>query len=401
MTIEPVSFNSKYVTFNYEDTEGYRYSGYKKKYGVDYGEKKLATKYNFDTKETKLFAQKIYPSSISCKSYSTIQDLWNWDTLTKLQNRQSDTNMIDCESDDEQNSISLNNWYFRLDNIGTDYPHRISDASEREISDGKYYWLDNGFGIRLGCITETYVLPQFSPVMRSSAVNKLIGCLFNCPNEDYTNDFQIGNAKGNYIYDNCWKEFVNEQYNANNKKVTAYVRLTPTEYEQFNFKTFVVLDNQLFLVNKIFDYSVNNLTTKVELIQVSDINGYINQKVEFSPVIYDDDTELYISPSVSTIDSNSYVGYGYLKMSCYPDILTVGDFKIRRTSEQTMTSNLAADDWQADIADDERDPLHQISAGSGVLVFRWTGMNAENEDWEVEITAYGEKKIITIHIIFD
>jgi hypothetical protein len=401
LTIEPVSFNSKYVIFNYEDVEGYRYSGYKNKYGVDYGEKKIRTKYNFDTKEYKLFSQKMHPSSISCKSYSTIQDLWNWDTLATLVNRESDVNMIDCEDNAQTSSITLNNWYFRNENIGTDYPHRISDASEREISDGKYYWLDNGFGIRLGCITETYVLPQFSPVFPASAGNPTIGCLFNCPNDDYTKDFQISSAQGNYIYDVCWGRYINERYNANNKKVTCYVKLSPAEYEQFNFKTFVTVDNQLFVVNKIQDYDVNNVVTKVELIQVSDINGYTAQNIEFKEVIYYGD-EINISPSVSTIDGNSYVGYGGIKVRCYPRLDGVADITITKISGDE-NSKLVAYDWQADEEDiEENDPLTPVNAGDGTLIFRWSApsFNA-SEEWRIKITAFGESRYIPVYISYN
>lgn len=401
LTIEPVSFNSKYVIFNYEDVEGYRYSGYKNKYGVDYGEKKLTTKYNFDTKEDKLFSQKIHPSSISCKSYSTIQDLWSWDTLATLANRESDVNMIDCEDDAQTSSITLNNWYFRNENVGTDYPHRISDASEREINDGKYYWLDNNFGIRLGCITETYALPQFSPVFPASVGNPTIGCLFNCPNDDYTKDFQISSAQGSYIYDVCWGKYINERYNANNKKVTCYVKLSPVEYEQFNFKTFVTVDNQLFVVNKIQDYDVNNVVTKVELIQVSDINGYTAQNIEFKEVIYYGD-EINISPSVSTVDNTSYVGYGGIKVRCYPRLDGVADITITKISGN-VNSNLVAYDWQsADDDIEEDDPLTPVNAGDGTLIFRWSApsFNA-SEEWRIKITAFGESRYIPVYISYN
>lgn len=280
VTIEPVSFNSKYITFNYDDVKGFRYSGYKNKYGVGYGEKKLKTRYNFDTKESKLFTEKIGPSSVSCKSFPILTDMVEWNTLTTLPSRPSEVNFIDCEDEEEQSAISLNNWYFRLPNKTVTGYYMISDVSPVEITDGKYYWVDNV--VANGQVGgNTQVLPQFSPVFKSDTNGVSYGCLFNCPNDDYTNDNHIGDAKGNYIYDLCWKDYINERYNANNKKLTCYIKINPIEFEKFNFKTFVTIDNQLFVVNKISDYDINMNTTKCEFIQVSNTNGYTTQGFDF------------------------------------------------------------------------------------------------------------------------
>ena len=292
--IEPVSFASKYITFNYDDTEGYHYSGYKKKYGVEYGEKKIRTKYNFDTNNTDLFKNKIKPSSVSCKSFSTINDLKSWDTLTRLPNTPSTINFIDCENDDENAAIAINNWYFRAGNAALSEWWNIVDVTDKEITDDRYYWVGSGIYEELGMTPQLVnYLPMFSPVMK--ALNGIrVGCLFNCPNEDYTNDQQITQTQGRFIYDVCWNDYVNERYNGNNKKLTAYVRLTPEDFNDFNFKTFVTIDNQLFAVNKIIDYDVKSPTTKVELIQVTNITGYTKPTVEFPDKMFSSN-ELFIT----------------------------------------------------------------------------------------------------------
>lgn len=301
LTIEPVSFDSKYVIFNYENVEGYRYSGYKKKYSVNYGEKKMRTKYNFDNKETKFFKEKIYPSSVSCKGFATISDLANWDTLSVLPITSSEINFIDSENEEQRTSISLNNWYFRCSNKETTTPYYISDASSIELQQDKYFWVGNWMLNYYNVGTQIYTLPQFSPVYKSNINGNYYGCLFNCPNDDYTYDNQITNANNNYMYDVCWSEYINERYNANNKKVICYLTLSPVDFQQFNFKTFVVIDNQLFVVNKIFDFDVNNKVTKVELIQVSNIEGYTKQRVKFPPIAFSE-TELHINTTENATD---------------------------------------------------------------------------------------------------
>lgn len=289
-TIEPVSFNAKYVNFNYDTVDGYRYTGYKNRYGVEYGGKKLKTKYEFDNKSTDLF-RGIHPSCASTKSYIDLHKLIDWDTTSTIATMQTPINMIDCEDIDQKKSITLRNWYFRCDNLDLgDNEYIISDVSDNEKRDGKYYWLDNSYAVVNKFATEVYTMPVFSPVfnLESQFINvpaKSYGLLFNCPNEDSTQDKSITAAQGNYIYDLYWRDYINERYNSNNKKLTAYFMLSYSDYKQFGFNKFIVFNNQLFIVNKIIDFNPNtNESTKVELIQVTNIDAYTSQ-LNLFPVI--------------------------------------------------------------------------------------------------------------------
>jgi hypothetical protein len=53
--ITPVTFDSKYVLFNYVDNDTILSKEYQERYGVRYGEYRLITDYNFNTEETNLF----------------------------------------------------------------------------------------------------------------------------------------------------------------------------------------------------------------------------------------------------------------------------------------------------------------------------------------------------------
>ena len=376
MTIEPVSFNSKYVTFNYEDVEGCRYSGYRNKYGVDYGEKKIRTKYNFDTNETKFFKDKIYPSSVSCKAYSSISDLKSWTTLDMLPTRSSEVNFIDAEDEEQEKAISINNWYFRGPNKTTVSYYYISDVSQIELAQDKYFWLGNGMLDHYDAGTMINSLPQFSPVYKSNINGLVFGCLFNCPNEDYTYDNSLTAANGNYIYDICWADYINERYNANNKKLTCYVRLTPAEFQTFNFKTFVIIDNQMFVINKIVDYDVQSKTTKVELIQVTNINGYVDQKVNFPEVAF----------SASELRISTSLGYGgaSLSMKAYPAV-EYSDYELTYVSRESTNSQCFVEDVE-----------HEGNTTSIYITYESDGNYSE--EWELSITKFGKHYVIPIYI---
>ena len=311
--IEPCSFNSKYVDFNYESVDGYRYKGYKNRYGVEYGGKHIKTRYDFDGKTTTLF-DKMHPSSISTKSFVGITDLIMWDTTSPIERSKSEIDFIDCEDLQQEKSITMNNWYFRGNNYTPTESYYISDVSDKERADGKYYWLANSYGLFEDDkpLVRTKSIPQFGITYNTSDYqrnSRLVGCTFNCPSEDFTEKKEVSAAQGNYIYDLCWRDFINERYNSNNKKVTAYFNLSMTDYQSFSFNTFVMFNNQLFVVNKIIDFNPNtNATTKVELIQVSDINGYVGQSNLF-PAMFCEDEMLSLS---GTAGSKTF------KVRCYP-----------------------------------------------------------------------------------
>lgn len=281
--IEPITFESKYVNFNYEDVDGYKYSTYKDKYGVQYGTKKLKTSYEFDSNDKDLFSG-IKPSLISQRKFIKYVDLRDWDLGSYIV---SSTDIIPrIENEDKDNATAINEsaWYFRNGNKSLSEPSFITDDSPLMINNKEYCWFTKAWLNELkdvvGFVQSISQIPLLSPVTNVDGMK--YGCLFNCPNEDYTSDKSIKECNGRYIYDNIWSEYINERYSVNNKKLTAYFNIHPWEYMSFDFNKFVTIDNQLFMVNKIFDYDLNSTaTTKCELVQVSDIGTYISDTIDF------------------------------------------------------------------------------------------------------------------------
>ena len=66
--------------------------------------------------------------------------------------------------------------------------------------------------------------------------------------------------------------------------VTCYLNLKNSDWAYFDFNKFIKIDNQLYFVNKIFDYNpTSNEPTKCELITIQDIKGYI--KDNYNPYL--------------------------------------------------------------------------------------------------------------------
>ena len=286
--IEPITFDSKYVNFNYEEVDGSRYKAYYDKYGISYGGKKLKTSYGFNSSDYDLFSD-IKPSIVSQRNYVKYSDLQEWN-ISKNNQPYINTTLdpiqrIESVDTDDSKAINESGWYFRLGNVSLSSPQYITDDTDLMISKKNYCYISRALieeMIYAGSdkVKEINSLPVFGLV--ANVDSQYYGCIFNCPNEDYASNKDITNAKGHYIFDNIWKDYINERYNIQNKKLVAYFNITPWEYLSFSFNKFVLVDNQLFMVNKIFDYDVNSSsTTKCELIQVTDISKYTEDYLNF------------------------------------------------------------------------------------------------------------------------
>lgn len=100
-------------------------------------------------------------------------------------------------------------------------------------------------------------------------------CLWTLPKKNYTAQADYFSRLRGGVFERFWQTYLNERYNTQNKKVTTYVRLSPSDFINFDFSQFWKIGNQIYIVNKIYDYDItSDKPTKVDLITVQDINAY-------------------------------------------------------------------------------------------------------------------------------
>lgn len=268
--ITPVTFDNKYILFNYDDGKTKLEESYKEKFGVNYGEYRLVTDYNFNNSTTNLF-DKINNSIVNTDnvlSWTNLYDnhkiMYSFPAELYVYNKDKDNKQVDC----------FGSFYFHCGtqlfstedglNLRSVY---ISDDTTFQQTNNKYFYIDTN--LHTTEMTNTLYYTKLDVVY-----NNLM-CLFNVPNENYT---YLNNYNGKTtIYTNFWDEYLNERYNIQNKKITCYVNLKPQDYNQFKWNKFVKIGNQLCIVNKIYDYDINaQTTTKVDLITIQDLNAYDN-----------------------------------------------------------------------------------------------------------------------------
>ena len=264
-TIKPITFENKYVLFNYKDSDANLGKKYKEKYGVNYGEYRLITEYNFNSETSELFKD-ITQSITNSDNVLSWTNLYDYHTI--VYSLPSEIYVYNKDKDNKQVNI-FGAYFFRngLSNFNTEESLRlrsvkISDDTDFQQANNTYFYTQN---------TSESVNVSTYPAL--DIINGDNLCAFNIPKENYT---YLNNYVGkNSIYSNFWENYLNERYNIQNKIITCYVMLTPTEYNQFQWNKFVKIGNQLCIVNKIYDYDMtSNQPTKVDLITIQDINGY-------------------------------------------------------------------------------------------------------------------------------
>lgn len=265
--IQPITFDKKYVLFNYEKYETELNKQYNDRYGVNFGEYRLTTDYEFNNDEKELFkySKVTIPSTDMCVSWNNL-----YENLSIIYTLPAEITAYNKDKDEKNVNVFGSMLFYKgLANFDTTSGLRsvsITDDTDFQVFNNTYFYTQNGQEGK-------YIKTQKYPVLDIVDNDNL--CTFTIPSENFT---YVPNAydNKNSIYTNFWEHYLNERYNKQNKIVTCYLRLTPQDFAQFEYNNFVKIQNQLYMVNKIYDYHIDeNVPTKVDLITIQDIKGYI------------------------------------------------------------------------------------------------------------------------------
>lgn len=263
--VKPISFEHKYVTFNYDDNEGQLYKEYKNLYGINYGDMKLITDYNFNTETQELFddLQTAIINTDNTLSWSTLYN--DKDIYYSLP---AETSLY-CQDKDGKFKSCFGAFLFRDGKRKFDTSENLNMRSVK-ISDDTFYQR----------YTDTYCYSQSQSQLATDYYSNMTlvkdgkCCLVNIPMKNYTyNSDYFKDAVS--IYDLLWADYLGERYDKNNKIITCYLRLSQFDFANFKFSDFIKINNQIYIVNKIYDYNpASEEGTKVELINIQNIDGY-------------------------------------------------------------------------------------------------------------------------------
>lgn len=265
--VKPVTFENKYVVFNYKDNDTDINNTYKTATKFQFGEANIVTQYVFNDSSTKLF------SDIPCPIENT-DNILSWTNLyDNLKIEYSFPKEKFVYSKDKDNKLVDNFGTLYFDNGITQFDKdpflalrqpKISDDTILQRGSGKFYYTQDSYD-------KFYIrdVDSFHQLSISDDNNLIT---FNTPSFTYTYEDYEGKPGLYYLF---WKNYIEERYNTQNKIVQCYLTLTPSDFVNFQFNNFIVIDNQLYMVNKIYDYAISSdKPTKVDLITIQNISGY-------------------------------------------------------------------------------------------------------------------------------
>lgn len=286
----PNTFDAKYVLLNTDDSDNKYNKAYKEKYEMNYGSYKLTTRYNFNEEKKDLF-KGIKPSIVSSEYHMDIGRMLNLDFSVK-QSEMILPALFKSDGDKKSDIETIGSFYFRnpnklsgnkiLNSPSSNLTEQIYITDDWMVMDmnDSYCWGD------LLNTSSNGVQVNVYPYIDIITNNQLYGCTFNKPSEFYTYTSKLYpngySTTTQYIYDACWKNWINERYNINSKVLTGYFDLSLVDYNLFQFNKFVSIGHNLYSVNNIYDFDVNGLkTTKASLLRIADKDNYVNANVKF------------------------------------------------------------------------------------------------------------------------
>lgn len=265
--VTPMTFEDKYVLFNYEDNDIKLNEDYRGSYGYNFGEYRLTTDYNFNTETHNLFEgikspMTFTPNVLSWENLYDNKIVYSFPAEIYVNNQGEDRKQVDLfgtfffhcglSEFDTQEDLNMR-------------PVFISDDTRLQTSTNQFFYTQHDTSPMVRVTT----YPHLDVIYNGNM------CTFNVPKVNYTYTNEYDNAKS--IYTNFWQKYLDERYNVQNKKITCYVDLSPIDWTNFDFNHLIKIGNQICAVNKIYDYDVtSNQTTKVDLITIQDIEAYTN-----------------------------------------------------------------------------------------------------------------------------
>ena len=270
--VTPNFADNRYLLLGYGENNNKYGEIYRKNNSVEYGALKVNTNYQFNS-ETKNEFENI-PATIDCS-----ENILSWSDLydsKKIIYRMPQETTLALADEDNKYKENFGGLFFYCGTQSVDGSNGRNQFRLVYISDDTKQMFNNQTFMYGGELTN-----KVSKFPKASTTYGCYASTFAIPMENYTYEStRFNNADG--IYNIIWKNYMNELYNIQNKKIECYIQLDNLDFQNFDFNHFVKIGEQLYLVNKIIDYNpTNNDPTKCELISIQDLNNYTTNNFNY------------------------------------------------------------------------------------------------------------------------
>ena len=265
--VSPLSWEEHRVVLNLDNIEVDGVEGYESRYGHTYGSKVIITANNLN-KDTKDLLEGVSTSALYGQTVApcgVLKQLTDASQATFVEVSPMPANVKDGES-----AGVSGNFYYRHDNDvwqaalqAAWHGAYITDDYKDEADGDKYCW--HGLDI----LASTGIAVDARPVLRTVSADGL-SVLFAPVREQYTSTPDNASA---YLYEHCWKNYIEEVYNAQNKTLEAYLHLPRNVFDKVRKNPLVVLDHVLYLLTEIRSWGEHNTLCRCTLRQITNINN--------------------------------------------------------------------------------------------------------------------------------
>jgi hypothetical protein len=273
---DPLTFDKSRYTMSYSDGQSLLEEQYKSKTGLDYGKQYIDTGLQFNSDEEKMYESKTL-NTVMSKGERRIIMRNNQDKFVMVSQTPYEIPMIE-----------------KKDNGAPEEGYRyVMDRGLQTLPKGEFVYItqdssfmdSDGIGGRCWYDVEHYAvapaianniaictaIPVFSTRRDYASFDFAKSAVSFSGENDTTYDASTA------LYPRFWSKYIDELYNAENRVMTAWFNLTPEDLLNFSFKDFVIIDNHLYHPNKVMDFDISGESlTKVELIEVHDIDAWVN-----------------------------------------------------------------------------------------------------------------------------
>ena len=355
--ITPMIFNNKFYRMSLNGGSDYFSEKYRNEYGIDYGQKRINTNYNFNADTTELLDGNVFNKSVPVlgtnKYYRNFYNedgkkipafmvnglkykLYNQTTdeikttdidvntnvnlmATKAINIKSGYDLFEKECyyklDNEKETLNdISNcllFFCGMSNMNTKVTYWLTDdvAEMGVLNNNKpcYLYTESTSDANNNFIGYAFArLPQFLSVKKR--VNNVIDSFdFATPKEIYMPNTTYSDEST--IYHRYWSNFYNDQLDINTKKVEASVNLGGVNVNSDTLRNFYFFGGSNWILNKINDYEPNKeKTTKCEFIKVQNPNNYTtlnNVNNKYIDAVYNNVVDYYASQVDVIVKSNT------------------------------------------------------------------------------------------------
>lgn len=279
MDLQPIGFDKRYQLFKYEPNDTTHYKTYSTISDIAFADFRIDTSFEFNDDKNELYKSQFNAPLIS-QEYTLNRNINKWERMPYVSPA-----MHTIDKEKKVKAEAKMTLLFKYPRVVLPYW-----KDEAETIKSLVYVSDDTTGMTAN--NEFYWQPKTTNTIAEYKIgldNPLFP-YFNSVSPDFNYSLEFGKNKLYYnlemndveysenatLYNRLHSKWCEDRYDVNTKLLTCYVYLTRGEFMKLKLNSFVIIDNTLFIINKINDFNLlQDGVTKVDLIKINDINNYL------------------------------------------------------------------------------------------------------------------------------